>query len=49
MLRDLRWHYAFAERWLMGVKDRKADLERGMAETLERIKAVVESGAPESH
>ena len=49
MLRDLRWHYAFAERWLMRVKDRKADLERAMAETLERIKTVVESGASESH
>ena len=48
MLRDLRWQYAFAERWLMRVKDRKADLERGMAETLERIKSVVESGASES-
>jgi polyketide cyclase/dehydrase/lipid transport protein len=49
MLRDLRWQYAFAERWLMRVKDRKADLERGMAETLERIKTVVESEASESH
>ena len=49
MLRDLRWQYAFAERWLMRVKDRKADLERGMASTLERIKPVVESEASESH
>jgi hypothetical protein len=48
MLRDLRWHYAFAERWLMRVKDRHADLERGMAQTLERIKAVVESEASAS-
>jgi hypothetical protein len=45
MLRDLRWYYAFAERWLMRVKDRSADLERGMAATLERIKRVVESEA----
>ena len=27
----------------MRVKDRKADLERGMAETLDRIKCVVEA------
>jgi hypothetical protein len=43
MLRDLRWYYAFAERWLMRVTDRHADLERGMAVTLERIKRVVEA------
>ena len=43
MLRDIRWYYAFAERWLMRVKDRKADLERGMAVTLDRIKCVVEA------
>jgi hypothetical protein len=43
MLRDIRWYYAFAERWLMRVKDRRADLERGMALTLERIKHVVET------
>ena len=45
MLRDLRWYYAFAERWLMGIKDRRADLERGMTVTLERIKRVVEREA----
>jgi Polyketide cyclase / dehydrase and lipid transport len=43
MLRDIRWYYAIAERWLMRVKDRRADLERGMAETLQRIKQVVEA------
>jgi uncharacterized protein YndB with AHSA1/START domain len=43
MLRDIRWYYAFAERWLMHIKDRRADLERGMAETLQRIKQVVEA------
>jgi hypothetical protein len=48
MLRDLRWYYRFADRWIMGIKDRRADLERGMAATLERIKAVVESGASDS-
>ena len=43
MLRDMRWYYAFAERWVMQIKDRKADLERGMTETLQRIKQVVEA------
>ena len=45
MLRDLRWYYAFAERWVMRIKDRRADLERGMTVTLERIKRVVEAEA----
>ena len=45
MLKDLRWYYAVVERWVMGVKDRKADLEQGMRTTLERIKTVVESEA----
>jgi hypothetical protein len=49
MLRDLRWYYALAERWLMRVKDRRADLERGMTVTLERIKRVVESEASDSN
>jgi hypothetical protein len=43
MLRDIRWYYAVAERWLMGVKDRRADLVRGMEQTLGRIKRVVEA------
>jgi len=46
MLRDVRWYYAFAERWLMRVTDRKADLESGMAATLERVKRVVEAQTP---
>jgi len=45
MLRDLRPQYAFFERWVMRIKDRRSDLERGMAVTLERIKRVVESEA----
>lgn len=45
MLRDLRWYYAFAERWVMRIKDRRADLQHGMTVTLERIKGVVESEA----
>ena len=43
MLHDLQWYYAFVERWLMRVNDRRADLERAMTVTLERIKQVVES------
>ena len=43
MLRDLRWYYGVVERWLMGIKDRRADLERGMGETLQRIKQVIEA------
>jgi hypothetical protein len=45
MLRDLRWQYAFFERWVMMIKDRRADLEQGMTLTLERIKRVVEAEA----
>jgi hypothetical protein len=45
MLRDIRWYYAFAERWLMRITDRRADLERGMGETLQRIKQVIEAEA----
>ena len=48
MLRDVRWYYAFAERVLMRITDRKADLERGMTVTLEHIKRVVESEASTS-
>ena len=42
MLADQPWYYALADRLVMGVKDRKADLEEGMRRTLERIKAVAE-------
>ncbi len=41
---DLPRYIAFGER-LMGIKDRKADLEAGMRHTLERIKAVAEGSA----
>ena len=43
MLCDLKWYYAFVERWLMRVSDRKADLERSMAQTLQRIKQSIEA------
>ncbi len=39
VLIDTPWYFRFADRFLIGAKDRKADLERGMAETLLRIKA----------
>jgi len=42
---DLPWYISFLFRSLMGIKDRKADLEAGMQRTLERIKAVAEGSA----
>lgn len=44
MLADLPWYLRLVERVLMGVKDRRADLESGMAETLRRLGAAVEAG-----
>lgn len=43
MLADLPWYLRLAERVLMGVADRKADLESGMSETLRRLHAAVEA------
>jgi uncharacterized protein YndB with AHSA1/START domain len=45
LLRDLPFYIRWAERYLMRVDDRPADLERAMRETLERIKAVAERDA----
>jgi hypothetical protein len=45
MLRDLPWIYDFLERRVMRVEDRRSDLERGMAATVERVKLVVEAEA----
>ena len=42
LMRDNPWYFQMAERYLMRVDDRPADLERAMRETLERIKAVAE-------
>lgn len=44
MMTDLPWYLRLAEIVLMGVTDRKADLESGMRETLARLRADVESG-----
>jgi len=42
MLRDMPWYYRFADRYLMGVKDRTADLVANMGATLERLKTATE-------
>jgi ribosome-associated toxin RatA of RatAB toxin-antitoxin module len=44
MVKDVPAFVVFGER-LIGIKDRKADLERGMQETIERIKRVAEGSA----
>ena len=44
MLVDMPWYIAASERWLMGVKDRKADLEAAMEQTLQRLKVVADGG-----
>jgi hypothetical protein len=42
MLASQPFYFRLSDRLLMGVKDRKADLEQSMRETLARIKAVAE-------
>ena len=42
MLRDMPWYYRFADRYLMGVKDRTADLVSNMEATLQRLKTATE-------
>ena len=42
MMADMPKMFMVIERVFMGIKDRKADLERNMAETLERLKTVAE-------
>jgi hypothetical protein len=43
MLRDVPWYFLLGDRFLMGVRDRRADLEENMAETLQRLKVVSEN------
>ena len=43
MLSDLPWYFRVADRFLMGIEDRKADLETGMQETLRRLKTATEN------
>ena len=45
MLDDLPAFIRFADRYVMGIKDRKADLEQGMQQTLERLKKAAEGSA----
>ena len=42
MLHDMPWYYSIADRFLMGVKDRKADLVSNMEATLQRLRAATE-------
>jgi hypothetical protein len=42
LLRDMPWYFRLTDRLLMGVKDRKADLETNMTETLRRLKTATE-------
>ncbi len=42
---DTAWYFTATERWLMRIKDRKADLEANMATTLERLKTAIEGSA----
>ena len=44
VLADIPWYFLLGER-MMGVKDRRADLEQGMAETLQRLKVATEKRA----
>lgn len=45
MLVDMAWYFKLADRVLMRVDDRKADLEASMTTTLQRLKAAVEGDA----
>ena len=45
LVNDLPWYIALGDR-LMGIKDRKADLEANIQHTLQRIKAAAEGGVP---
>jgi hypothetical protein len=45
LMNDMPRYIAFADRYLLGIKDRKADLEQAMQQTLRRIKAVAEGSA----
>ncbi|MPY78875.1 MAG: SRPBCC family protein [Actinophytocola sp.] len=52
MATDLPRYVALIERWAIGIKDRKADLEAGMRETLQRLKQAAEAAAiaaPSTH
>jgi len=46
MLRDMPWYFRLADRLLMGVTDREADLKTNLEETLQRLKRVAEGPKP---
>jgi len=45
ILNDLPWYINFGDRYVLGIKDRRADLEQAMQETLGRIKKAAEGSA----
>lgn len=47
LLADLRWYIALIERWFIGIKDRRADLEAGACATLQSLKRAAE-GTPDT-
>jgi hypothetical protein len=46
MLRDMPWYFRLADRLLMGITDRQADLRTNLEKTLGRLKAVAEAPNP---
>ena len=46
MLRGMPWYFRLADRLLMGVTDREADLKTNLEETLQRLKLVAEGPKP---
>ena len=44
-MNDLPAYINFGDRYILGIKDRKADLEQAMQQTLERIKRAAEGSA----
>lgn len=45
LVTDLPWYLVLMEHVLMGIRDRRADLEAGMQETLRRLEAAAVRGA----
>jgi Polyketide cyclase / dehydrase and lipid transport len=42
MLNDMPWYFRLADRYLVGIKDRRSDLVSNMARTLQQLKAAIE-------
>jgi hypothetical protein len=45
IMNDLPGYINFGDRYILGIKDRKADLEANMRQTLERLKSAAEGSA----